>query len=1021
MEHTTSNEKQSEHVKSVTTHTRQSAQPQSALHPALELQQQAGNQAMQQLLRAGIIHAKLIVSQPEDPEERQADAMADHILRSQTGPGVPGSTCSCSNEEEMCDECRQKHTATIMRKESGPGLPSVSSGVLSRMRQSTGHPLDLSTRSFFESRFGRDFGGVRVHTDSSAESSASALRANAYALGSDIYFAAGKYTPGTQDGRRLLAHEITHTVQHSHSAGQLAESTLSRQRVAIGRTHDPLEAEADMVADSVMRSQDVVPLSISADHANAVRGNWLGDAWDSVKDAGEWVGGKAVSAGEWVGDKAEAAGEWVVDKAEDAGEWVEGKAVAAGKWVANRAEDAGRWAWGKLQNAWGCLKATGHAVSNVVTGDVHSLTDLLGIPAPEGADPSTLDTVIAVLKHPCLQMIPGYGLLSGAVGVLEKAGKFLVGAYHLLQNPQPLIDGIQKELGKLIAAIPAYVESLVKKALQAVGKKAKEHGEGVWRHLEPKLAYLAKNWWDVIKQTGWNLLWPWPAVGKDLGECWDHLKSAGSNLWHLNFSKALDDILAIGRSVNNILGSLYGWFFIASVLVGTIIGAFFGGAGAIPGFWAGVGFAGEAGEALVGITVGIESASILKAIYNLLAQNETQNEKEQDYEQIASSGLTLAITGIMVILGEIAVKFAQGLLSRVAGLFRKLGTEVEDVAASASKTVKGELPESHGPRADVGTETRATSGDQRTAPDTASPGAKTGEPADHQRLETEEPSEGIDPATGEPVEKLPDGEARVTEDGRCEICHSPCQWTSDMLKRVSEHLQRVRNALMDSPAGQRFAQLDNLLRRLQLLEDAMGESASRGQLKAEFDSRFRESFRRLSLEADAAYSDLFEPEELSSDAAREIESWNSDEPGSEFNDPKPRHDPERALEGTAYHDVIEAAVVQELPPGTALTENTVQDFFNRRGITAKGIPKRSSGIDLYVIDRVAGRVTPVDITSVAGGLRHVGKLIRNFDSISSAFEKAGFTLSDPIEIEYVGQNFDEAARNIVNELRAFAR
>jgi hypothetical protein len=694
------------------------------------------------------------------------------------------------------------------------------------------------------------------------------------------------------------------------------------------------------------------------------------------------------------------------------------KTVAAGKFVGNKVEDAGKWAWGKMQHAWDCLKATGHAVSNVVTGDVHSLTDLLGIPAPEGADPSTLDTVVAVLKHPCLQMIPGYGLLSGAVGILEGAGKFLVGAYHLLQNPQPLIDGIQKEIGKMMAAIPAYVEGLIKKALQAVGAKAKEHGEGVWRHLEPKLDYLAKNWWDVIKQAGWNLLWPWPSVGKDLGECWDHLKSAGRNLWNLNFSKAVDDILAIGRSVNNILGSLYGWFFIASVLVGTIIGAFFGGAGAVPGFWAGAAFAGEVGEALVGITVGIEGASILKAVYNLLVQNETQNEKEQDYEQIASSGLTLAITGVMLVLGELAVKFAQGLLSRVAGLFRKLGTEVEDVAASASKTAKGNVPETTGPKTDVGTDTPDTTG---AGPDNASAEPKAGEPTDRPRVEADEPSEGIDPATGEPVEKLPDGEARVTEDGQCEICHSPCQFTADMLEEIGEQRQRVRDALADPASPQHFAQLDNLHRRLQLLEDAMSESASRGRLKAEFNARFRESFRRLSLEVDAAYSDLFDPHELSSDAARELQSRNPEEPGSVLDDPNRKFDPERALEGTAFHDVIEAAVVKELPPGTALTENTVQDFFSQRGIKVKGIPKRSSGIDLYILDRTTGRVTLADITNVAGSGSHVIKLVRNFEDISAAFKEAGFTMSDPFEIEYVGQNFDEAARNIANELRAFAR
>jgi hypothetical protein len=1007
MEHATANTKQTEHGKGTAPHARPAVQSQPATHPAMEMQQQVGNQAMQQLLRAGIIHAKLSISQPDDPDEREADSTADRIMRSHAGASVAASACSCSGEEEMCDECRQKQAAPILRKETGSGPPSVSHGVLSRMRHSAGHPLDINTRSFFESRFRHDFSAVRIHTDSSAERSASDLRANAYALGSDIFFAAGKYAPGTDDGRRLLAHEMTHTVQQSRSGAESAESILQRQNVTVGRTHDPMEAEADRVADSVMRSPEPATANISTDRARTVRGNWLGDAWDSVSDAGSWVVDKAEDAGEYVVDKAEDAGEWIVDKAEDAGEFVADKTIAAGKWFGNKAEEVGEWAWGKMQHAWNCLKATGHAVSNVVTGDVHSLTDLLGIPAPEGADPSTLDTVIAVLKHPCLQMIPGYGLLSGAVGILEKAGKFLVGAYHLLQNPQPVIDGIQKEIGKMMAAIPAYVESVVKKALEAVGSKAKEHGEGVWRHLEPKLAYLAKNWWDVIKQTGWNLLWPWPSVGKDLGECWDHLKSAGKNIWNLNFSKAIDDVLAIGRSVNNILGSLYGWFFIASVLVGTIIGAFFGGAGAIPGFWAGAAFAGEVGEALVGITVGIESASILKAGYNLLAQKETQDEKERDYEQIASSSLTLAITGIMLILGELAVKFAQGILSRAGTFIRKFGTEVEDVAASASKTAKGELPESTGPKSDVTTD--------------AAPETKAGEPTERKGVEADEPADGMDPATGEPVEKLPDGEARVTEDGKCEICHSPCRFTSDMLKEVGEHLQRVRDALKDASSAQHFAQMENLLRRLQLLEDAMSESAARGQLKAEFNTRFRESFRRLSLEADAAYGDLFDPHEFSSDAAREIDARSPDEPGSEFNDPKNKFDPEKALEGTAFHEVIEGAVVQELPPGTAFTENTIQDFFRQRGVTGKGIPKRSSGIDLYVIDRVTGRVTPVDITGVAGGVRHVGKLIRNFEDVSVAFEKAGFTMSDPIEIEYVGQNFDEAARNVANELRAFAR
>src|SRR5579859_1884505 len=82
------------------------ASPSSAsLSPALELQQLAGNQAMQQLLRSGYIQAKLAISNPDDPEEREADNVANNIMRK-----AAGAPCSCSPGEEMCEECKQKQS-----------------------------------------------------------------------------------------------------------------------------------------------------------------------------------------------------------------------------------------------------------------------------------------------------------------------------------------------------------------------------------------------------------------------------------------------------------------------------------------------------------------------------------------------------------------------------------------------------------------------------------------------------------------------------------------------------------------------------------------------------------------------------------------------------------------------------------------------------------------------------------------------------------------------------------------------
>lgn len=85
--------------------------------------------------------------------------------------------------------------------------------IVHEVLNSSGRPLDTATRAFFESRFGHDFGRVRVHTDERAGQSARNVNAHAYTVGHDIVFNAGKFSPATQEGQRLLAHELTHVVQ----------------------------------------------------------------------------------------------------------------------------------------------------------------------------------------------------------------------------------------------------------------------------------------------------------------------------------------------------------------------------------------------------------------------------------------------------------------------------------------------------------------------------------------------------------------------------------------------------------------------------------------------------------------------------------------------------------------------------------------------------------------------------------------------------------------------------------------
>jgi hypothetical protein len=154
------------------------------------------------------IQCKLRVGSPSDPLELEADATADRIL---AGAGIgPVSTGKVAKRHDPDDEIHGKFS----------GVASASTADLeSRVGAlGGGQPLPASERAFFEPRFGHDFSRVRVHATPEAAAVSGSLRANAFARGQDIAFAAGQWSPGTTEGRRLLAHELTHVVQQGQGA-----------------------------------------------------------------------------------------------------------------------------------------------------------------------------------------------------------------------------------------------------------------------------------------------------------------------------------------------------------------------------------------------------------------------------------------------------------------------------------------------------------------------------------------------------------------------------------------------------------------------------------------------------------------------------------------------------------------------------------------------------------------------------------------------------------------------------------
>lgn len=165
-------------------------------------------------------------------------------------------TCACGQHRAAggeCEECRKKREGMLQR--AAIVSPSVGSvpPIVYEVLHSPGQPLDAATRAFMEPRFGHDFSNVRVHTDAKAVESARAVNALAYTVGRDVVFGAGRYAPLAGKGRKLIAHELAHTIQQSEQRSSL------QARLAIGEPDDQYEQEADQVADTVARMPEPTP------------------------------------------------------------------------------------------------------------------------------------------------------------------------------------------------------------------------------------------------------------------------------------------------------------------------------------------------------------------------------------------------------------------------------------------------------------------------------------------------------------------------------------------------------------------------------------------------------------------------------------------------------------------------------------------------------------------------------------------------------------------------------------------
>ncbi len=183
------------------------------------------------------LRRRLTVGAADDRYEREADAIADEVIaslrRSSVGGGAGGvQRRAAAGEHDHDDQVGA----------AGGEVPASTAG---RIRPS-GDQFDGATRARMEGAFGADFSNVRVHTSATIDTAAEGLSADAFTLGRDVYVRRSLYQPGTAAGDRLLAHELTHTLQQGGSR--------------IRRATTAVDVSTGMAADRVSRKKRLMYL-----------------------------------------------------------------------------------------------------------------------------------------------------------------------------------------------------------------------------------------------------------------------------------------------------------------------------------------------------------------------------------------------------------------------------------------------------------------------------------------------------------------------------------------------------------------------------------------------------------------------------------------------------------------------------------------------------------------------------------------------------------------------------------------
>jgi hypothetical protein len=200
------------------------------------------------------LQTKLAIGASNDPLEQEADRVAEQVLAAPARHPL-------------------RNAPPRIQRFTGQATQQVDTAHDSadRVLASPGRPLDTTLRQDMESRFGHDFSRVRVHTDAAAEQAAREVNARAYTIGHHVVFNSGRFAPGTQEGRLLIAHELAHVAQQSmsHSVPTIVQRSPDKKAdFDIGVPENLLVWSTAVWPKRLSYEQEILMLAANPDHAD---------------------------------------------------------------------------------------------------------------------------------------------------------------------------------------------------------------------------------------------------------------------------------------------------------------------------------------------------------------------------------------------------------------------------------------------------------------------------------------------------------------------------------------------------------------------------------------------------------------------------------------------------------------------------------------------------------------------------------------------------------------------------------